>query len=185
VVTYGTKQWQISTAFAYTQALMTMGIGTPQGGAVVPSGGSASSWALNGYWQPQRSGWLPSINLGFEQSWFQLAPGSGPGNRTRSTSWMVGLEWADAFRPGNELGFAVGGPQSVTAESGGVQPNDGGVALELWYSFQLTDRITLTPALFYLSRPFGQSTGSGPNFGGSGTSRFSTIGALLKSTVKF
>ena len=184
-VAYGTKRWQVSSGFGATQARMTMGIGTPQGGAVVPVGGSATSWALNGFWQPPSSGWLPSINLGFEQSWYQLAPGTAAGTRNRSTSWMVGLEWTDVLAAGNELGFAVGGPQSVSGEVGGLVPNDGGVALELWYSLQLTDRITLTPGVFYLSRPFGQLTGSGANFGGTGTSSFGTIGALIKSTIRF
>ena len=40
----------------------------------------------------------------------------------------------------------------------------GNYAIELYYDFQVTDNITVTPALFYLSRPFGQQTGSSAKY---------------------
>ena len=59
------------------------------------------------------------------------------------------------------------------------------MALELWYKFQVTDNIAITPAVFYLSRPFGERTGDGPEFGGIGTDDFGTLGYLVKTTFKF
>ena len=40
-------------------------------------------------------------------------------------------------------------------------PNDGNFAFEWWYKFQVSNNISITPAIFYLSRPNGQYTGNG------------------------
>jgi len=187
---YGSQQWQVSTAYAYTTSAMTMGRGTPLGAASVQPNSNASSWAINAFWQPSKSGWIPSISLGYEVSWFGLGnqnngqPFSN-GTRTQSMAWMAGLQWDDAFVEGNVLGFGLGGPEWVTQTKGGVTPNDGNMAFELWYKYQVTDNISVTPAVFYLSRPFGQQTGTSNRFGGAGTTEFGTFGYLLKTTFRF
>ncbi|MEB3333889.1 MAG: carbohydrate porin, partial [Cyanobacteriota bacterium] len=57
-------------------------------------------------------------------------------------------------------------------------PNDGNYAWEWWYKFQVTDNISVTPALYYLSAPLGQlqkdESRSLSNFGG-----------LVKTTFRF
>jgi carbohydrate-selective porin OprB len=98
---------------------------------------------------------------------------------------MAGLQWDDAFAEGNGLGFGIGGAQWLTAQKGGDTPDDGNMLMELWYRFQVTDNISITPALFYLSRPFGQLTGSSARYGGVGTESFGTLGYLVKSTFRF
>ena len=35
---------------------------------------------------------------------------------------------------------------------------DGNYAWEWWYQFQVTDNISVTPAIYYLSRPYGDLT---------------------------
>jgi hypothetical protein len=75
------------------------------------------------------------------------------------------------------LGLAVGSPAFASALSGGGTPNDGNIVWEGWYKFQLTDQISLTPALFYLSRPLGQLTPSGQTL--------SQLGALMKTSFRF
>ena len=35
---------------------------------------------------------------------------------------------------------------------------DGNYAWEFWYQFQVTDNISVTPAIYYLSRPLGDLT---------------------------
>lgn len=188
-VAYGNSQWQVSTAYAYTQSNMTMGRGTPLGGASVAPYSNASSWAINGFWQPKDSGWIPSLSLGYEVSWFNgsddRSPASLNGARSQSQSWMAGLEWDDAFMDDNALGFGIGGAQWVTAVKGGGTPNDGNMVMELWYKFQVSDNISVTPALFYLSRPFGELTGTSARYGGAGTNSFGTLGYLVKSTFRF
>jgi carbohydrate-selective porin OprB len=90
---------------------------------------------------------------------------------------MAGLQWTDVFAKGNDFGFAVGQAVFATSLTGGVSPDDGNYVWEWWYKFQVTDNISITPALFYLSRPLGQRTPEGQGF--------SALGALIKTTFKF
>jgi hypothetical protein len=50
------------------------------------------------------------------------------------------------------------------------------VILEGWFKLQLSDAITVTPAIFWLSRPLGQESPSG----GLGQ-----LGALLRTAFSF
>jgi carbohydrate-selective porin OprB len=100
------------------------------------------------------------------------------------------LNWQDAFVKGNRLGFAAGQPQFVTGKKGQGKNDvkyaeDGNYAFELYYDYQVTDNITVTPALFYLSRPFGELTGSSAAYGGADAKTFSTLGGLVTTTFKF
>ena len=100
------------------------------------------------------------------------------------------MNWQDAFMKGNRLGFAAGQPQFVTGKKGQGKngqkyADDGNYAFELYYDFQVTDNITVTPALFYLSRPFGEKTGTSASYGGTGAETFSTLGGLVTTTFKF
>ena len=90
---------------------------------------------------------------------------------------MVGLQWSDVFAKGNQFGMAVGQPIFATALKGGDTPNDGNYVWEWWYKFQVTDNISVTPALFYLSRPLGQETPSGDSF--------NQLGGLIKTSFSF
>ena len=58
---------------------------------------------------------------------------------------------------------------------------DGNYAWEFWYAFQVTDNITVTPAIYYLSRPYGDLTDGGNRaFGGNrGRRQPSTTSAVL------
>ena len=100
-------------------------------------------------------------------------------------AWFAGMMWKDAFIEGNTLGAAVSELQWVTAMKGDDTPDDGNMALELWYKFQVTDNISVTPAVFYLSRPFGQETGSDVKHGGAGADTFGTFGGLVLTTFKY
>ena len=106
-------------------------------------------------------------------------------NITQMQSWQLGLQWNDLFAKGNAAGFSFGQPTYVTglsqnqlrkpyafAGSGKSRaqsayngfydspngPNDGNYAFEWWYKFQVSNNISITPAIFYLSRPLGQYT---------------------------
>ena len=58
---------------------------------------------------------------------------------------------------------------------------DGGYAMELWYSFQVTDNIQVTPALYWLSRPWSEDT---QNVNGDYKS-LGVFGGLGQTTFKF
>ena len=65
--------------------------------------------------------------------------------------------------------MAVGQPVFVTTLRNGETAQDGNFAWEWWYNCQVTDNISVTPAIFYLSRPNGQFTAPGQTshvFGG-------------------
>jgi carbohydrate-selective porin OprB len=70
---------------------------------------------------------------------------TGATDATDSDSWFVGLQWNDAFVAGNAAGIAVG--QAPSAETAGVSD---ATMLEFFYKFQVTDNISITPALFYV-----------------------------------
>jgi len=106
-------------------------------------GQTSNGLAINAYWQPLQSGWVPSISAGYGYNWVSGAVGAT--DATDSQSWMAGLQWSDVFVKGNSAGVAVG--QAPTAETEGV---DDATLVEIFYKFQVTDNISITPALFYV-----------------------------------
>jgi len=140
--------------------------------------GQTTAFGLSGYWQPRQSSWVPSISAGWGFNRTDYASEvERQGLVANSQSWSVGLQWKDAFAPGNALGMAVGQPIFATSLYGGDTPRDGNTTWEWWYKFQLSDNIAVTPALFLLSRPLGGDTKAGESF--------QQLGALLKTTLRF
>lgn len=184
-------QWSISAAYRYGQAASNFRRGTNfvAGNSWFLANGESSSVALNAYWQPKKSGWVPSISAGWGYN--SLSSNSIRSNGiefvtpyvTESQSWFTGLQWSDVFVKGNSAGMAVGQPVFATALSrgssnlGSTTPTDGNYVWEWWYKFQVTDNISVTPAIFYLSRPLGQLTGNGDTF--------NTLGYLVQTTFRF
>jgi hypothetical protein len=140
-------------------------------------GASSDAFGLAGGWQPAQAGWLPSLSLGWGYTRSSPQPPLAPGQLTESQSWQVALQWQDALAKGHGLGLAVGQPVFATALSDGRRPNDGGVILEGWYRLQLSDAISVAPALFWLSRPLGMDTPSGGRLG--------QLGVLLRTDIAF
>jgi hypothetical protein len=99
-----------------------------------------------GYWQPLESGIIPSISAGYG---FTYTSG-GLAGAADSHSWYVGLQWDDAFVRGNIAGVAIG--QNPSAGSGVDDP----LSLELFYKFHVTDNISITPGLFYITNSSNQ-----------------------------
>ena len=98
-----------------------------------------------------------------------------------SQSWYVGIQWQDVFWQGNALGMAVGQPTFLTSSGDDdlLAADDGQYAWEWWYQFQVTDNISVTPALYYLSAPYGQLQKN------SNDETFTNFGGLLKTTFRF
>ena len=161
--------------------------------AVIATGeGNNSSFGLSAWWSPEEASWFPSISAGY--GFNSITNKDSDVFRSVDTqSWYVGLQWADAFLKGNTLGLAVGQPTFVSSvdyrndisESDFVA--DGNYAWEFWYAFQVTDNITVTPAIYYLSRPYGDLTDGGGNIvgGDRGKDTFNNFGGLVKTTFKF
>jgi hypothetical protein len=145
---------------------------------------SSNSYAINAYWAPEDPGFIPSISLGWGLNTVS-SNDKADGSALTTQSWMAGLKWDDVFLKGNDLGFALGQPTFATALKGGDTPYDGNYVFELYYNFQVTDNIAITPALFYLSRPEGQETQSFVKNGSGYDGQFNVFGGLVQTTFKF
>ena len=171
--------------------------------------GVTNSFGLSGYWSPSTTGWVPSISAGWGinstsykgldydlieyKSWSdEKGSKTNLSSSITSQSWYVGLQWQDAFIKGNAAGMAVGQSTFVTginnslalALTGRRGAFDGNYAWEWWYKFQVTDNISVTPAIFYLSQPLGQLTPSS-DFNGNQMGSLNNFGGLVKTTFKF
>ncbi len=190
------EQWGLAAAYNYSSggngAGLYRGNGTPM--AVMLAGeGNSSSVGLSAWWTPEDSGWVPSFSIGWGYNNIS-EKNSVVLKSATSQSWYVGLQWADAFLEGNTFGMAVGQPTFVTSvdyrnafKGWSDFVADGNYAWEWWYKFQVTDNISVTPAIYYLSRPYGDLTdGRGAVVGGNrNNSTFNNFGGLLKTTFKF
>ena len=64
------------------------------------------------------------------------------------TTWQLGFAFPYLFAPGNTLAIAAGQPVRATNKANGMETD-----YELYCSFRLNDRITLTPDLQIISQP--------------------------------
>jgi hypothetical protein len=83
---------------------------------------------------------------------------------------MVGFQWKDVFQKGNSAGFAVG--QAPFASNQTEANSKESFLWEFFYKFQATDKISITPGIFY-------SSGYRANDGDS------TWGGVIQTTFKF
>ena len=56
-------------------------------------------------------------------------------------------------------------------------PDDGNYALELWYSYQVTDSITVAPGIYWLSNPAGELSSADDSMG--------IFGGVVQTRFKF
>ena len=107
----------------------------------------ATVWGLNGYYTFASN--LPSVSVGYEFSEVDEAVSFRQGTANQVdfaegdfTQWFVGLQW-DELGNGT-LGISMGssGPQAEDAEED--------MAYELFYTYNVNDSMTITPAIFIL-----------------------------------
>jgi hypothetical protein len=205
-IAYTGSNWGIAAAYTYSSggAGTYTGNATPLANTFFLSSAATNSVGISAYWQPTNSGWIPSISTGWGINRNQFN-GANLGNaaaivsttgitNATSQSWYVGLQWSDVFIKGNAFGMAVGQPTFLTAVSGGnpvfggpaasTAIVDGNYAWEWWYKFQVTDNISVTPALYYLSAPLGQVSKNVGAINVQG-SDFNNFGGFIKTTFKF
>jgi hypothetical protein len=139
--------------------------------------GLTNTIGLSGYWQPVNNGWVPSISAGWEISKLTYSQPVVGDPARNAVAWSVGLQWLDVLAPGNSTGMAFGQAPFATSLVSGAGVNDANWMWEWWYKIQVSDAITVTPGLFYLSRPYGQETPAGQSF--------NQLGALVKTQFRF
>jgi|LauGreDrversion4_2_1035121.scaffolds.fasta_scaffold82330_2 Ni/Co efflux regulator RcnB len=143
-------------------------VGNGYAGNALLDNQESNSASIGAYWQPKESGWIPSISVGYG-----FTDVSGPvdsvNNPTRqfsssraavdSQSWTVAFQWDDAFVKGNSAGFAFGqaanpnNPATTGADCTTACANSSdGWMYELFYKFQVTDNISITPSLFWVDQ---------------------------------
>ena len=138
----------------------------------------SNSIAFNAYWQPIKTGWFPSISGGYGYNFVSNMNGLAFNNNTvarPSKSWMVGLQWDNAFRKTNAAGIAVGQPSYSTVTGAQSSP----WLVEWFYRIQATDNITITPTLFYGTN-IANSAASATT-----TNAFNGLGGVIQTTFKF
>ena len=98
------------------------------------------------------------------------------GDLAQLNSWMLALNFNNLFIKGNSAGIGVGGvPALQTNRSSWNSDASMPIALETWYQFQLSDNISFTPGIFYIS-----ATANSDGLGAG-----SSWGAVLKTQFNF
>jgi len=174
-VGYGNRQWYVSGLYAYKHGSYgskpAMGYSTPRASSYDEG---LHALGLRGYWTPEESGFIPTISAGFD---YGFSDADDKFSTEEVKGWMVGLNWKDAFMEGNKLGLGFGSYSSYATEvkDAGSDQSDVPFAIEGWYDFQVTDNITVTPAVFYITNADGKEQPDGAD----------SLGALVKTTFKF
>ena len=145
---------------------------------------------------PENIGWIPSVSTGWGVTSFERAGLWNNTQNAKASSWYVGLQWPDTFVKGNDLGMAVGQAPFMTGNGGGNAIDgyavstgtngnlDSNYMWEWWYKFQVTDNITVTPAIYWINNYAGQL--GKVNFSNGQYNQTSNVfGGLLKTTFKF
>ena len=171
---YGNRKWHVSALYAYKHgsegSSPAMGYSTPRAKRFDEG---LHALGFRGYWTPEESGFIPTISAGFDYGWSDADFTKGT---EEVKGWMVGLNWNDAFMEGNKLGIGFGSYSSYAREvKDWGWPDDENFAIEGYYDFQVTDNITVTPAIFYVQDADGHESWDGSD----------SIGGLVKTTFKF
>jgi len=141
--------------------------------------GSSTAYALRAYWKPEEVGMIPEIQLGYD--WVNIESDDGvalaTGDTEAAAAWMAGLTWKDALVDGNRLALAFGQPQRATEIVGGgtADAAEDAFTWELYYDYQVTDGITITPAIF----------GATDRLDGAASDHDDFFGGILQTTFKF
>jgi len=195
--------WKLGAAWTYSNATVGVNGSTPLAASAIPSllqrGGFCNGFGLAGSWDPKKASLRASISVGaginfnnYKASFNDIAMVQGQTLfayrnwfSSMSQSWFVGLQWKDAFAKSNYFGVAIGQPNFVSQTIGTNQKtlcfSDGQYAMEAWYTFRVADNISVAPAVFCLSNPYGDLSTS---YGAGSGSPFSVFGAVLKTTLK-
>jgi hypothetical protein len=123
---------------------------------------TSNGYAFNAYWQPKKSGIIPSVSGAY--GWNTVSVSNNrptPNGATDSQTWMAGLQWSDVFVKGNAAGFAIGAPGNAAS----LKADQKAIMWEAFYRYKVSDAISVTPAVFYVSNNQGLKQAS-DNYGG-------------------
>jgi len=198
------KNWGVAANYRYGTCGTSLRDGTPIAVAnlacnnatgAAGNNGSTNSLGLGAYWQPLKSGLIPSISVGWGYTGYsQSAAIPAVANQASNSylnaaaaqSWSAMFQWSDVFAKGNAAGFAFGQPTMITATRNGMGMNEGNYAFEWWYRFRVSNNISITPAIFYLSNTLGQSTqANGVTGGVTNGNTLNNLGVIVQTNFRF
>ena len=128
---------------------------------------SMDVWGLRGFYVPESKA-FPTVSAGI--NWGNT-DGTSTGDTTETFGYMVGLNWDDVLVEGNKAGLAYGSIGSYITEKKNESVDADNNALEIWYQYQVTDAISVKPAVFWTN-----------NYASDADD---TFGALVQTTFKF
>ncbi|WP_115160815.1 iron uptake porin [Synechococcus sp. UW86] len=166
---YGTKKWGAALGYRYGQC--GAGFGTAYKAVKQSCGGDnvdSQNFALNGFWKPEETGFIPSVSLAY--GWSDLEGSTVDEAQT----WMVGLQWDKVANTPHTLAVGFGAPLYVESQAG-TDPDAPEIAWEASLKYKVSSNITMIPAIFYLPE-------SNSSQGVSGKEQF---GAVLQTVFKF
>ena len=166
---YGTKKWGAALGYRYGQC--GAGFGTAYKAVKQSCGGGnvdSQNFALNGFWKPEETGFIPSVSLAY--GWSDLEGSTVDEAQT----WMVGLQWDKVANTPHTLAVGFGAPLYVESQAG-TDPDAPEIAWEASLKYKVSSNITMIPAIFYLPE-------SNSSQGVSGKEQF---GAVLQTVFKF
>ena len=157
----GYRAPQYGIAFGYRNGTEGTRVRTFNGvagnGGTLAAKQTSNGYSLNAYWQPKTSGIIPSVSAAY--GWNYVSGPATPNAATNSQTWMTGLQWSDVFAKGNAAGFAIGAPGNAPTLSKDA------LMWEAFYRYKVSDNISITPAVFYVSNNQGLKNASS-NYGG-------------------
>ena len=132
------------------------------GSGVLGANQTSNGYAINAYWQPKKSGIIPSVSGAYGWNTVSLSNNrTTPNGATDSQTWFTGLQWSDVFVKGNAAGFAIGAPGNAAS----LNADQKAIMWEAFYRYKVSDAISVTPAVFYVSNNQGLKNAS-DNYGG-------------------
>jgi len=169
------SKWTLTGIYTHSQDNYASGNsqGTPSYYSIAV-GNPMNSYGIAGFYDFNADNKLiPIINLGagYNQHMDHYS--------SRSFSSWLGMMWKDLIAKGQSFGISTGQPTFLIGNSRG-NADDGNYFVEAFYSVELTDNITLTPTLLWLSRPYGQQTEQI-----TGQNSFGTLAAFVKAGIRF
>jgi hypothetical protein len=157
----GYRASQYGIAFGYRNGTEGTRVRTFNGvagnGGTLAAKQTSNGYSLNAYWQPKKSGIIPSVSAAY--GWNYVDGPATPNAATDSQTWFAGLQWADVFAKGNAAGFAIGAPGNAASLTKDA------LMWETFYRYRVSDNISITPSVFYVSNNQGLKNASS-NYGG-------------------
>ena len=144
-VGYGTRKWWLGASYARKNEYSGKWIAGQS--TLGTKDASLNAFGLRGFWTPEESGIIPRISAGVDFGW---ADAVAAGATEETFGYMVGLDWDNVFIDGNKAGVGFGSIGSyITDTKGSADVDRDNSALEIWYDYQVTDNISIKPAVFW------------------------------------